>query len=100
MPAEPSATAVDEIASSGAVAHGQAHSRTARERTVPDIPPLPATPYGPGFFEALSDGTRRSAAIVTPVLIELFRPESVIDVGCGTGLWLSAFRQRGVTDVL
>jgi SAM-dependent methyltransferase/predicted O-methyltransferase YrrM len=100
MPAEPSAAALDEVASSGAVAHGQAHSRTARERTVQDIPPPPATHYGPGFFEALSEGTRRSAAIVTPVLIELFRPESVVDVGCGTGLWLSAFRQRGVTDVL
>jgi SAM-dependent methyltransferase len=67
---------------------------------MPDIPLPAATPYGPGFFEALSEGTRRSAAIVAPVLIELFQPESVVDVGCGTGLWLSTFRQHGVADVL
>ena len=67
--------------------------------TVPEIPSAPEVPYGAGFFEAPAEGTRRSAAIVTPILIELFRPASVVDVGCGTGLWLSAFRQHGVADI-
>jgi len=62
-------------------------------------PAAPEIPYDAGFFEALAEGTKRSAGIVTPMLIELFQPGSVVDVGCGTGLWLAAFRQRGVADV-
>ena len=56
--------------------------------------------YNAEFFQSLRDGSRRSAAIVVPVLIDLIRPKSVIDVGCGTGVWLSAFHEHGVVDVL
>jgi SAM-dependent methyltransferase len=74
--------------------------RAPRSRADAALAPAgPGIPYGAGFFEALAEGTRRSAAIVTPMLVELFRPESVVDVGCGTGLWLAAFRQHGVADV-
>lgn len=79
------------------VAQGRADAAPAP--AVPEIPSAPEVPYGAGFFEALAEGTRRSAAIVAPVLIEMFRPGSVVDVGCGTGLWLSAFHQHGVADV-
>jgi ubiquinone/menaquinone biosynthesis C-methylase UbiE len=34
------------------------------------------------------DGSRRSAVIAVPLLIDLFEPRSVLDVGCGTGVWL------------
>jgi SAM-dependent methyltransferase len=34
------------------------------------------------------------------VLIDLISPESVVDVGCGVGAWLAAFRDAGVDDVL
>jgi cyclopropane fatty-acyl-phospholipid synthase-like methyltransferase len=37
-----------------------------------------------------------SAAPISNSIISYFTPESVIDVGCGTGALLSAFRQRGV----
>jgi SAM-dependent methyltransferase len=56
--------------------------------------------YGAEFFRSLHDGSNRSAAVVVPVLIDLFQPRSVVDVGCGTGLWLAAFRERGIADVL
>lgn len=33
-------------------------------------------------------------------MLELYTPESVVDVGCGVGTWLAAFAQHGVDDVL
>jgi SAM-dependent methyltransferase len=59
-----------------------------------------ASLYNAEFFEAHRDGSRRSAAIAVPLLIDLFQPGSVVDVGCGTGTWLSVFREHGVTDIL
>jgi SAM-dependent methyltransferase len=32
--------------------------------------------------------------------MQLLNPGSVVDVGCGVGTWLEAFREAGVTDVL
>jgi len=56
------------------------------------------TPYGPAFFDDV-DATG-SASLVVPRLLELASPHSVLDVGCGRGSWLAAFRARGVDDVL
>jgi SAM-dependent methyltransferase len=62
------------------------------------LPPLAL--YDARFFESLRDGIRKSAAVAVPLFIRLFQPGSVVDVGCGTGLWVQAFRERGFTDVL
>jgi SAM-dependent methyltransferase len=43
---------------------------------------------------------RGAAERVVPRLIELFAPKSVVDVGCGLGTWLAAFRDRGVDRLL
>src|SRR5208282_13334 len=56
--------------------------------------------YHAEFFDRLRDGSWRSAAIAVPLLINLFEPQSVLDVGCGTGVWLSVFREHGVDDIL
>lgn len=32
-------------------------------------------------------------------MLELVRPQSVIDLGCGLGAWLSVFREQGVEDI-
>jgi SAM-dependent methyltransferase len=37
---------------------------------------------------------------IIPILIELFKPISVVDFGCGIGTFLSAFKSFGVTNVL
>jgi len=56
--------------------------------------------YSKAFFERQEEATRKSAKEVVPIIIELFHPKSVIDVGCGTGAWLSTFKEYGVNDVL
>lgn len=38
----------------------------------------------------------RAAKEVVPMLIKWFNPNSVIDVGCGLGTWLSVFKDQGV----
>jgi SAM-dependent methyltransferase len=41
-----------------------------------------------------------SATQVVPLLIKLFSPKSVVDIGCGLGSWLSVFQQHQVANVL
>lgn len=57
------------------------------------------TPYGAAFFETLRAGSRRSAREIVPLVVDLVRPRHVVDVGCGAGTWLAAFRECGVDDV-
>src|SRR5262249_35913095 len=52
------------------------------------------------FAKNLLEGSRRSAEQVVPLVLELIRPRSVIDVGCGTGSWLAVFQEAGVGEVL
>ena len=56
--------------------------------------------YSPAFFEAIEEGALRSARSVVPLVLEILRPRSVVDLGCGTGAWLSVFKEYGVEDVL
>jgi SAM-dependent methyltransferase len=56
--------------------------------------------YDAAFFETHRDGARESARAVVPVLLDLVPARSVVDVGCGLGVWLAVFRDHGVEDVL
>jgi SAM-dependent methyltransferase len=56
--------------------------------------------YGEEFFELLREGSKRSAAVIVPLVWELIEPRSVVDVGCGIGAWLAAFARHGVEDYL
>jgi SAM-dependent methyltransferase len=63
------------------------------------LPAQTSTVYTPAFFDSLTEGTRESARTVIPAVIELLQPASVLDVGCGTGTWLSEWRRAGLTDI-
>src|SRR5436190_22741861 len=51
--------------------------------------------YGPAFFAGQRTGSVESARIVLGILFDLFKPNSVIDVGCGQGGWLAAAEEHG-----
>ena len=56
--------------------------------------------YDQRFFDWVNFTGARSARQVIPLLIEHVRPASVLDVGCGQGAWLAAWRELGITDVI
>jgi SAM-dependent methyltransferase len=58
-----------------------------------------AGPYDREFYERQRALSRRSARRVLPVVNALLAPRSVVDVGCGVGTWLRAFRDLGVDDL-
>jgi hypothetical protein len=43
--------------------------------------------------------TRASARTIVPMILELFAPSSVCDVGCGRGTWLKVFEEHGIADI-
>lgn len=56
--------------------------------------------YGSDFYAGQKVGSLKSAEIVIPLILNLIKPKSVIDVGCGVGTWLSVFKKNGIQDVL
>jgi SAM-dependent methyltransferase len=61
---------------------------------------MSASPYRNELFDTIRGGSRRSAHAVVPTVLQLVQPESVVDVGCGDGAWLSVFRELGVNDTV
>lgn len=55
--------------------------------------------YGSSYYNGFRDGSRRSAEVVAPLIVDWIAPASVIDLGCGTGDWLSVFKQMGVATI-
>jgi SAM-dependent methyltransferase len=68
-------------------------------RTV-SSPTTRSLPYDRGFFDYISIGSRRSAAIVAPLILKHYRAKSVADIGCGRGAWLTEWRRAGVADYI
>lgn len=56
--------------------------------------------YGRTFFESHRGASLESAKQIVPLLVEWIKPESVVDVGCGVGTWLSVFNGLGIKDTL
>src|SRR5579883_447502 len=61
---------------------------------------MPPSPYDVTFFGGHHRGSRRSAAVIVPLVLEHFPARSVVDVGCGTGAWLAEFARNGITEYL
>jgi 2-polyprenyl-3-methyl-5-hydroxy-6-metoxy-1,4-benzoquinol methylase len=56
--------------------------------------------YSEDFYRNFNAGMERSAQAVVPLVMRLVNPESVVDVGCGEGVWLAAFGRAGVPRIL
>ena len=53
--------------------------------------------YDGKFFTLVGETAARSAETMVPLVMELVNPKRVVDVGCGPGAWMRAFKQRGCT---
>jgi len=51
--------------------------------------------YNEKFFDYVDSGSIRSAEVVANYLFPLIRPRSILDVGCGRGGWLRAWKAAG-----
>jgi SAM-dependent methyltransferase len=61
---------------------------------------VPTEYYTKAYYDGLREGATRSAEVIVPLVLQLLPVRSVVDVGCGEGAWLAAFRKFGVDDVL
>jgi SAM-dependent methyltransferase len=55
--------------------------------------------YSDTYYGRHKAGMQRSAHEVVPLVMNLVAPASVVDVGCGEGIWLAEFLGAGVTRV-
>ncbi len=62
-------------------------------------------PFMASIFERIDyedwlRGSRESARVTVPLVLEEIAARSVVDVGCGLGAWLAVFREHGVDDLV
>ena len=50
------------------------------------------------LFDHWTDRSIASARVVVPIVVDLLKPKSVVDVGCGLGSWLTVFAETGIDD--
>jgi SAM-dependent methyltransferase len=53
----------------------------------------------PKYRHTADSTSDQSPAAVVPLLLNLLKPGSVVDVGCGIGNWMQEFKNRGVPEV-
>lgn len=56
--------------------------------------------YTKAWFAGQVTTSEASAAVVAPIVIDLVKPRSVVDVGCGLGGWAAAFARHGGAEVM
>ena len=56
--------------------------------------------YNDSFYREGSEISLSSARVIVPLIMQMINPRSVVDVGCGTGEWLSVFHASGVGEIL
>ncbi len=56
--------------------------------------------YSAIFYSRQLGGSAASSKIVVPHILAQVPAKSVVDIGCGTGVWLNEFQRHGVDDYL
>lgn len=49
------------------------------------------THYDDSFFDYQLEGSGMTAKEIIPVIYDVFKPQSVLDIGCGSAIWLRTF---------
>lgn len=52
--------------------------------------------YSARYYQGLRGLSEASAREVVPLVLRLFAPKSVVDVGCGSGAWARTYRDAGM----
>lgn len=60
---------------------------------------LEAVSYANPFYDYINSHSESSSAAIVPWLCQVARPGSVLDVGCGQGVWAAAFSEQGIERV-
>jgi len=55
-------------------------------------------PYTSAYYSAHEQRALVSARAIVPLVLKVVKARSVIDIGCGQGIWLVAFREAGIED--
>jgi len=55
--------------------------------------------YSSEFYDDQQAGSLASAKVVVPLILEKYSVNSVVDIGCGVGTWLSVFAAHQVKDI-
>jgi SAM-dependent methyltransferase len=53
--------------------------------------------YSDDYYKEVEEAAAAGAGVMSSTIIERFSPRAVVDVGCGTGALLAAFRDKGCT---
>lgn len=49
--------------------------------------------YDNRFFDEIKDESYNSAKEVAPIIFSIINPKNIVDLGCGAGYWLKAFKE-------
>jgi SAM-dependent methyltransferase len=60
----------------------------------------PSNYYGEDFYFSQIKGSYKSAIFFVRTLLSIYKPKSVVDLGCGRGAWLKAFIENGAEKVV
>ncbi len=55
--------------------------------------------YNAEFYNEQKYRSLRAAGIILPYLFQFYKPNSVVDIGCGSGSWLRASKDLGVETI-
>ncbi|MDQ6609947.1 MAG: class I SAM-dependent methyltransferase [Bacteroidota bacterium] len=56
--------------------------------------------YTKSYYQEIHFSSASSAKALVPLINEIIHPNSVVDVGCGTGIWLNEWEKYGVSDYI
>jgi ribosomal protein L11 methylase PrmA len=56
--------------------------------------------YSHKFYDLQKAKSLLSAKEIVPIILEIFEPKSIVDIGCGSGAFLSIFQQQGINNIL
>ena len=54
--------------------------------------------YTKSYYQEIQAGSTSSAKALVPLIKIMIHPQSIADVGCGTGIWLNEWGKSGVSD--